>query len=104
MQINKNYDPYSEENQSKKKKNCLQDNLDVGFIRQRPKNGYYKYVQRMKGKQEFPCGTVDEGSSIVAAIAQVTAIMQVHSLAWECPHATGAAKGKKKSNEKKLNN
>ena len=34
----------------KKKKNCLQDNPDVGFIRQRPKNGYYKYVQRMKGK------------------------------------------------------
>ena len=39
---------------------------------------------------EFPCGTAGSGSSVVTAVAWVA--MQVHSLAWELPHAGGTAK------------
>lgn len=46
MQRIKKY-PYSEEKAVNR--NCLWDNPDVGFIRQRPENGYYTYVQKMKG-------------------------------------------------------
>ena len=35
-------------------------------------------------------------SGVAAAVAQVATIAQVGSLAWGLPHATGAAKGKKK--------
>ena len=43
----RHYDPNPEEKAVNRK--CLWDNPDVEFSRQRPKNGYYKYVQRIKG-------------------------------------------------------
>ena len=32
------------------------------------------------------------GSNVVTAVAQVAAVVQVRSLAWELPHAVGMAK------------
>ena len=44
---------------------------------------------------EFFCGTVGKGSGVVTALAQVAALVQVWSLAWERPHATGTTKKSK---------
>jgi len=41
---------------------------------------------------DFPCGAVGYGSSVLIAVAQVTAVVWVWPLAWEFPHAAGAAK------------
>ena len=41
---------------------------------------------------EFPGGSAGQGSSIVTAVALVTAVMQVQFLAWELLHALGTAK------------
>ena len=42
--------------------------------------------------EEFPCGAVDQGSSIVIAVVWVAAVVQVGSLASE--HAVGVVKKK----------
>ena len=34
---------------------------------------------------DSPCGTAGKGSGIITAAAQVTAVAQVWSLAWELP-------------------
>ena len=47
---------------------------------------------------EFPCGTAGEGSGTLMAVAQVTAVVQVWSLAQEHTQATGTAR---KTNKKK---
>ena len=44
---------------------------------------------------EFSGGTVGYGSIIVTAVARVTAVVWVCSLAQELPHAVGMAKKKK---------
>lgn len=44
---------------------------------------------------ETPSGSVGKGPGVVTAVAQVTAVVGVHSLAWELPHAMCAAKKKK---------
>ena len=44
--------------------------------------------------EEFPGGSVGEGSGVVMAVAQVPAVVLVRSLAQEFPPATGMAKGK----------
>ena len=49
-----------------------------------------------KTDKEFPGGAVSQGSSIVTAVAQVTAEAQVQSLAQKLPHAKSTAKKKKK--------
>jgi len=41
-----------------------------------------------------------EGSSVVTAAAQVTAMAQVQSLAWEFPHAMGRAEKTNKQTNK----
>ena len=41
---------------------------------------------------EFVCGSAGEGSSIVTAVAQVAAVVQVWSLTQELPHAECMAK------------
>ena len=41
-----------------------------------------------------------KGSSIVTAVAQVTGMMQVQSLAWELLHAVDAAKKKERKKKK----
>ena len=43
----------------------------------------------------FPHGSVDHRSSFVTAVALVTAVAQVQSLAWELLHAMGMAKKKR---------
>lgn len=50
----------------------------------------------MKGP-EFLGGSVGYGSSVLTAMALVTGVMRVCSLAWELPRATGAAKTKPKT-------
>ena len=45
---------------------------------------------------ESPCGSVGYGSGIFTTVAQVTAVAQVGSLAWELPRAMGTAGKKKK--------
>ena len=40
-------------------------------------------------KRELPDGSAGYRSGGVTAIALVTAVVWVQSLAWECPHATG---------------
>ena len=50
---------------------------------------------------KFSCGVVSYGSSVVTAAAQVAAVVQVQSLAWELPQAVDAAKKKKKERKKK---
>ena len=52
-------------------------------------------------EQEFPGGTVDQGSSIVTTVALVAAMMQVGSMAQELPNAVGVAKKKKKEKRKR---
>ena len=52
-------------------------------------------IKVRKQTEEFPCGSVGQGSGVV------TAVSWVRSLAWELPHAVGAAKrGKKKKKRK----
>ena len=46
---------------------------------------------------EFPCGSASEGSGIVTAIAQVTAVAQVGFLACELPYAAGVAPKQKQN-------
>ena len=48
-----------------------------------------------EASSEFSGGSEDEGS-IVTAVARVTAVAQVQSLAWELLHAAGEALKKKK--------
>ena len=43
---------------------------------------------------EFPGDLRGSGSSVVTAMAQVTAMVQVQYLAWELPHTPDAAKNK----------
>ena len=45
---------------------------------------------------EFPSGSVSEESGIVTAVAQVTAVVQVQSLAWDLAHAISVEKTKTK--------
>ena len=40
--------------------------------------------------EDFPCGSMGQGSGVITAVAQVP------SPAWELPHVTGTAKKKKK--------
>ena len=42
--------------------------------------GFFSLFLRVK-IEEFPCGAAGEGSSIVTAMAVVTAVVRVHSLA-----------------------
>ena len=58
----------------------------------------YFHIKKKKGEEEFPCGAVGLGSSVVTAVAQVTTVAQVWSLARELPHAMGKAKKKKEVN------
>ena len=44
---------------------------------------------------DFPCGTMGQGSAIVTAAAQVTAMVWVRSPAWELLHASSVARKKK---------
>ena len=44
---------------------------------------------------EFSCSSMDKGSSSVTVAAWVAAVLQVRSLAWEFPRATGATRKKK---------
>ena len=51
-----------------------------------------RYVEKMKEESqiaplEFSCGTEGQGSGVVTAVALVTVVLQVWSLAWELPHA-----------------
>ena len=46
--------------------------------------------------EEVPCGAGAWGSSVVTAVAWVTAAVWVQSLARELPHAMGAEEKKKK--------
>ena len=46
--------------------------------------------------REFLCGTVGYRSSIIIAMALVTTVARVRSLAQELPHAIGTTKKKKK--------
>ena len=46
--------------------------------------------------KEFPGGIVSQGSGLVTAVAQVTAVAWVRSLALELPHAEGVEEEKKK--------
>ena len=46
-------------------------------------------------KEEFPGASVGSGSGVVTAVAQVTAVAWVRSLAQEFPHGTVMAKKKK---------
>ena len=50
----------------------------------------------------LPYDSVGQGSSLVTAVALVTVVAQVGSLAWELPHAIGVAKKKKKKTYLKL--
>ena len=45
----------------------------------------------MQKPWEFPGGSVGKGPGIVTAVALVRAVAQVQPLAWELPHAAGAA-------------
>ena len=45
--------------------------------------------------REFPCGSAGEGSGIVIAMALVTAVTRVQSLAQELLNVWGVAKNKK---------
>ena len=49
---------------------------------------------------EFSCDAAGQGSGIVTVVAQVTAVVQVRSLAWDLPHAKGKAKIKTNNNNK----
>ena len=51
--------------------------------------------------QGVPCGSAGSGSSTVTAVALVTAVARVQSLAWECLHTLGMAEKKKKKKERK---
>ena len=51
--------------------------------------------------REFPGGSVGQGSSIIAAVALVTAVAQVRPMAWELLYARGIAKTKQTSDENK---
>ena len=44
----------------------------------------------------FSCGAAGLGSSVVTAIARVSTVAWVLSLAWELPHAEGTAPKKEK--------
>ena len=60
---------------------------------------------KKKSQEEFSRGTVGKGSSNVIAVAQVTTVVQVQSLAQELPHATGVAKaGGERISQEKLQN
>ena len=50
----------------------------------------------LKTQQEFPGGSMGEGSSVGIAVAQADAVVRVRSLAQALPHALGTAKKKKK--------
>ena len=56
-------------------------------------------MARIEKLQKFLCGTTDWGSGIVTAEAQVTAVVQVWSLAWELPHAVGMVKEREREKE-----
>ena len=56
----------------------------------REQSGDVSFV--LNNKEEFPCGTMGKGTSVVTAVALIAAMAQVQSLAWEFPHATGVAK------------
>lgn len=56
----------------------------------------YHFGLRNFWREVFPGGTASSGSSIVAALAQVTAVAGVRSLAREILHATGVASPKKR--------
>ena len=47
----------------------------------------------------FPAGAAGEGPSIVTAVALMTAVVWVRSLAWELLHAPDAAKTKNKKHQ-----
>ena len=45
------------------------------------------------------CGTAGYSFSLVTVVAWVTAVARTSSLAWELPHATGAAKIKQQQQQ-----
>lgn len=47
---------------------------------------------------EFPVDSAGERSCIVTAMAHITAMVWVWSLAWELPHAAGLAEKQTKQN------
>ena len=55
----------------------------------------------LKTLPSIPRGEVGWGSSVVTAIARVTAVAQAPSLTWELPHAMGVAKKLEKLKLKK---
>ena len=64
--------------------------------------GYAVTSKRLKHTQffsEFSCGAVGQGYGIVTVSAQVAAVVQVQSLAWELTYAMGAAKKQTHNNK-----
>jgi len=57
-----------------------------------------------KKEQEFAYGSAGQGSGLVSAVAWVTAVVGIRSLAWELPHAHGCSKEKKKKRKEKKEN
>ena len=53
-------------------------------------------------KKEFPDGSGGLGSGAITAVALVTALARIRSLAWELLHAQGEAKKKKKPKHKNI--
>ena len=53
-----------------------------------------------KLRQEFPGGLEVKGSGYIPGVAQVPAVVQVQSLAWELLHAVGTAKTNKQPPQK----
>ena len=54
----------------------------------------FKCFSKSEHEKEFSCGRVGYGSSIVTAVAWITALAQVQFLAPELSHAVGMAKKK----------
>ena len=57
---------------------------------------------KMNQDQKHPCGTVGQGSDIVTAVAQVTAVVRVWFLAQELSFDSDVAGEKKKEKKKEL--
>ena len=55
-----------------------------------------KPLDKYKNSREFSCGSLGSGSRVIIPEAQITAVAQVQSPAWELSHAESEAKKKKK--------
>ena len=62
------------------------------FLHFLPSVGTRKMTDHYNYLREFSYGTVGQGSGIVTALTQVTAMARIQSLSWELPHASGAAR------------